>query len=415
MKNPLVHEKDFDFRNFMLDLYNNQYKNTPEVLIQNFDLFIEAWKEAGINQQSEGSYELVFEELLNESLGETLIIESEKFQVENKQFVKEEIPQVTIQEQNEELSKEITEEETEIFKHSREVRRALKIPFLGQFYTSIVDKIQGIITKQDTNILNEEAFFFLNYKNLPVGKKVKIQLSKDWMNPDKLVSNWDTITAENGVLMSERNDITMREFIEDLFKNRYKFEEVVKDEKLIKELFNNELFISKVPIDLIVDEQRLIDRGLHDIYWWNYDTVPSKEGERISEAISLAKAKGKILNEEDIELIRTEARLEQEAKINAAREKILILRRSLLKKENKTMDMIVSKREVGHILQNPTKIRNNAEVIVKDEKGKNIVLREVKSLEEANPTTIIALYKEGRFESKRGNEVFYIPLNKLII
>ncbi len=413
VKNPLIHEKDFDFRRFMLDLYNGPYKKVSKLLIENFDLFVEAWKESKINQQSEGSYELVFEELISEIDGDILITLSNKIQEEEKKAEKVEEIQEEIQEKDTELKENVVEQESEVFMETKEVRRAYKIPFLGQFYNTIIDKIKGIVTKQDTDILNEEAFFFLNYKNLPIDKKVKIKLSEDWRNPNKIISNWETVTAENGIMMSIRKDITMKEFVEDLFDNKHNFEKIINNSELLEKLFNNELFISKVPIDLISDEQRLPDKGLHDIYWWNYDTIPNNEDRLISSAIREAKALNKTLSDEDIDLIKAEARAEQEAKISIVREKLFNLRETLLKSKNSILEMRVSKREVGHILENPIKIRDNREVIVKDKNGRDIKLKEVKSIADSNPDAILAVYRNGKIESKEGSKTFYIPLEQI--
>ena len=71
--------------------------------------------------------------------------------------------------------------------------------------------------------------------------------------------------------------------------------------------------------------------------------------------------------------------------------------------------MVVSKREIGHILQNPAKIRNGKQVVVENDKKEEIVLKEVKSIEESNPTAILCVYTKGGLKTKKGNKDFYIP------
>ena len=42
--NSLIHEKDFTFKSFMLELYRSYYKDKPSTLLENFDLFEELGK-----------------------------------------------------------------------------------------------------------------------------------------------------------------------------------------------------------------------------------------------------------------------------------------------------------------------------------------------------------------------------------
>ena len=396
---------DFTFSEFCKSLYNNVYKGDFDSFAKNFDLVVESWKEANINKTTNVDIKEAFRDIsgldaqnkikyvkdkineeIKKSLDEELEEEQEDKEIDiiEEQELSDEVE--TKQEEFEEVSKEVNTVETEELNEKKEVRRSLKIPFLGVFYNRVVDKVKGVIEKISTEQLNEESLFFINWNNLPVGKQVKVKVSNDWLNPDKIISSWETITAENGNKISDRNNITMRELVESVFDNKYKFEDIIKDQKLIKELFNNDLFISKVPVDLIVDGKTFNDKGLHDVNWWNYDTVKSNEASLLREAKQRAEANGETLSSEDIEYIKREALMEQEATIEEAQNKLLKIRKKLINNKNRELNMIVSSREIGHISQNPIKIRDGQEVkIIKD--GKEIPLKALKSIKEANPTS----------------------------
>ena len=116
----------------MLELYRSYYKDKPSTLLENFDLFEEAWKKAGVNVESLSIADLVFEELQNEAQGD-LMLKAASF-LERKTEEKEVPTEEEIQEKNDESQEKAEKQETEeIFEESKEIRRAYKIPFLGQF------------------------------------------------------------------------------------------------------------------------------------------------------------------------------------------------------------------------------------------------------------------------------------------
>ena len=99
----------------MLELYRSYYKDKPSTLLENFDLFEEAWKKAGVNVESLSIADLVFEELQNESQGD-LMLKAASF-LESKTEEKEVPTEEEIQEKN--------NESQEKWK-SRRLRKSLK-------------------------------------------------------------------------------------------------------------------------------------------------------------------------------------------------------------------------------------------------------------------------------------------------